>query len=376
MPVQAVYKFTADGDDRRIVAGTVESGRVSVGDEIIFYPSGKRSRIASIEAFHTDPLPHSVSAGWAAGFTLEEQIYIRRGEMATRSGEPVPEVGRRLRVNLFWLGRNSFVTEKDYLLKLGTAKVRMRLSQVERVIDASTLKPVKRNEVKRHDVAECVLELERAVAFDPAADIQQTGRFVIVDEYEIRGGGIVLGSLADQTENVREKVFLRNYKWERSRIPRELRSEKLNQRPSLILITGEKDSGKKPLAKALEQELFAAGRVVYFLGIGNLLYGVDADLKEQSENFREEHIRRLAEVAHLMMDAGVILIVTAVEMTRSDLRLMEAVLNTFEIHTIWNGEDVKTDIPVDIHLKKPDSVANANRIKRYLQDVGVIFKPS
>ncbi len=375
MPVQAVYKFTAKGDDRRIVAGTVESGQLSVGDEVIFYPSGKRSRVASIEAFNRDPLPDPVSAGWAAGFTLEEQIYVRRGEMAVKTGEPVPKTGGRLRVNLFWLGKNAFVKGKEYLLKIGTAKVRMRLVAVERVIDASTLEPVKREEVRRHDVAECVLELERAVAFDLAADIQQTGRFVIVDEYEIRGGGIVLGALADQTEDVREKVFLRNYKWERSRIPREQRAEKLNQRPSLILITGEKDSGKKPLAKALEQELFQAGRIVYFLGIGNLLYGVDADLKEQSENFREEHIRRLAEVAYLMMDAGVILIVTAIEVTRSDLRVMETVLNTFEIYTVWNGEKIRTDIPVDIHLQQPDPQADARQIKRYLQDTGIIFKP-
>ncbi len=251
----------------------------------------------------------------------------------------------------------------------------MQLAQVERIIDASTLEPVNRPDVRRHDVAECVLELERAVAFDCATDIQQTGRFVIVDDYEIRGGGIVLGSLVDQTKDIREKVFLRNYKWERSRIPRELRAEKLNQRPSLILITGEKNSGKKPLAKALEQELFAAGRIVYFLGIGNLLYGVDADLKEQSENFREEHIRRLAEVAHLMMDAGVILIVTAIGMNRADLRIMEAVLNTFEIHTVWIGDNVKTDIPVEIHLTEPDPETGAAKIKRYLQDAGIIFKP-
>ena len=375
MPVQAVYKFTAKGDDRRIVAGTVESGHLSIGDEVVFYPSGKRSRVKTVEAFNRDPLPDSTAAGCAAGFTLEEQIYVRRGEIAAKEGEPVPKVGRRLRVNLFWLGKNPFVTGKDYLLKLGTSKVRMRLSEVERVIDASTLEPVKRDDIKRHDVAECVLELERAVAFDAAADIQQTGRFVIVDDYEIRGGGIVLGALSDRTEDVREKVFLRNYKWERSRIPRDLRAEKLNQRPALILITGEKDSGKKPLAKALENELFATGRMVYFLGIGNLLYGVDADLKEQSKNFREEHIRRLSEVAHLMLDAGVILIVTAIEVNRADLRIMEAVLNTFEVHTVWIGEEVKTDIPVEIHLTEPGPESGAAKIKRYLQDVGVIFKP-
>jgi len=376
MPVQVVYKFTAGGDDRRIVAGSVESGQLLVGDEVIFYPSGKRSRVKSIEAFNRTSLPDSVSAGFATGFTMEEQVYIRRGELAARSGEMAPKVSRRLRVNLFWLGKKPLVTGRDYLLKIGSTKVRMRLSSTDRVIDASTLESVKRRDVRRHDVAECILELERAVAFDTASEIQETSRFVIVDDYEIRGGGIILDSLTDQTEDVRDKVFLRNYKWERSRIPRELRAEKLNQRPALILITGEKDSGKKPLAKALENVLFQAGRMVYFLGIGNLLYGVDADLKEQSKNFREEHIRRLAEVAHLMLDAGVILIVTAIEVNRADLRIMEAVLNSFEVHTVWIGEKVKTDIPVEIHLSEPEPESGAAKIKRYLQDAGIIFKPS
>ena len=375
MPVQAVYKFTAGGDTRRIVAGTVESGRLSVHDEIIFYPSGKRSRVKTIEAFNRTPLPDSIGAGVATGFTLEEQVYVRRGEMVMRAGEPAPKTGSRIRVNLFWLGKNPFVAGKDYLLKLGTAKVRVRLAAVERVIDASTLNPVKRDYVERHDVAECVLELERAIAFDPASEIQATGRFVIVDDYEIRGGGIVLDALSDSNESIREKVFLRNYKWERSRIARELRAEKLNQRPALILITGGKDSGKKPLAKALENKLFESGRVVYFLGIGNLLYGVDADLKEQTSNFREEHIRRLAEVAYLMMDAGVILIVTAIEMSRGDLRVMETVLNSFEIYTVWIGGEITTDIPVDIHLPEADSLAGALAVKRHLQDTGIIFKP-
>ncbi len=375
MPVQAVYKFTAGGDTRRIVAGTVESGRLSVHDEIVFYPSGKRSRVKTIEAFNRTPLPDSVGAGMATGFTLEEQVYVRRGEIAVKFHELRPKTGSRLRVNLFWLGQNPLVTEKEYLLKLGTQKVRMHVAAVERVIDASTLNQLKRDCVERHDVAECVLELERAIAFDPASEIQQTGRFVIVDDYEIRGGGIVLDALPDSNESVREKVFLRNYKWERSRIARELRAEKLNQRPSLILITGGKDSGKKPLAKALENKLFESGRVVYFLGIGNLLYGVDADLKEQASNFREEHIRRLAEVAYLMMDAGIILIVTAIGVDRADLRIMEAVLNAFEIHTVWIGEDITTDIPVDVHLAGKDPEDGALVIKRYLQDAGIIFKP-
>lgn len=158
-------------------------------------------------------------------------------------------------------------------------------------------------------------------------------------------------------------------------IPREERAEKLNQKPAMVLITGIKDAGKKPMAKELERLLFNAGRNVYFLGIGNLLYGVDADLKGKEQHFREEHVRRLSEVAHLMLEAGVILIVTAVEITRADQRIMSAVLNGAELHTVWIGNEVSTDVLLDVHLKQREPESGARKLKRYLQDQGIIFKP-
>lgn len=375
MPVQAVYKFTGKGDDRRIIAGSIESGTLSIGDEVVFYPSGKHSRVQTIEAFNREPLPRSSGAGSAVGFTLEEQIYVRRGEVAVKGGERSPSSAARIRANVFWLGRQPLVSDKDYFIKVCTAKVRARLKSVERVIDADSLAQGQQDEVRRHEVAECIFELERAVAFDHAADIRQTGRFVIVDDYEIWGGGIIIEDLDEPTRSVREQVFMRNYKWERSMIPREERAEKLNQKPAMVLLTGIKDAGKKPMAKGLERLLFNAGRNVYFLGIGNLLYGVDADLKGKEQSFREEHVRRLSEVAHLMLEAGVILIVTAVEITRADQRIMSAVLNGAELHTVWIGETVTTDVMVDVHLKQRDPEPGARKLKRYLQDQGIIFKP-
>ncbi len=375
MPVQAVYKFTGRGDDRRIISGTIESGTLSVGDEVVFYPSGKRSKVKTIEAFNRDPLPDRGCAGQAIGFTMKEQIYVRRGEMAVRTDEPSPRSAGRIRANVFWLGRQPLVPEKDYFIKVCTAKVRARLKSVERVIDADSLAQEEQEEVRRHEVAECIFELERAVAFDHAADIQQTGRFVIVDDYEIWGGGIIIEDMDEPTKMVREQVFMRNYKWERSMIPREERAEKLNQKPAMVLITGIKDAGKKPMAKELERLLFNAGRNVYFLGIGNLLYGVDADLKGKEQHFREEHVRRLSEVAHLMLEAGVILIVTAVEITRADQRIMSAVLNGAELHTVWIGDEVTTDVLLDVHLKQREPESGARKLKRYLQDQGIIFKP-
>jgi bifunctional enzyme CysN/CysC len=374
MPVQDVYKFTKQGDDRRIVAGTIDSGGVSVGDSVIFYPSGKKSRVRSIEAFNR-PVPVRAEAGWAVGFTLQEQIYITRGEVATLESQPRPQVTTRLRVSLFWLGKHPMVKRKEYLLKLGTARVTCRVEDIIRVLDASTLDATdQRLVINRHDVAECVLKLDRAIACDLADDIAATSRFVIVDDYEIRGGGIVREALPDRQTAIRDRVLLRNYKWEPSIIQPERRAEKYNQKAALILVTGEDEHDRKGLAKALEGKLFEDGKVVYFLGIGSVLYGVDADIERKPEN-RLEHMRRLAEIANLMLDAGIILIVAAAELTQEDLEVIKTAVQPDWIETIWAGENITTDLSPDLHLPEGATVEAVDQLKAHLQDKGVIFRP-
>jgi bifunctional enzyme CysN/CysC len=374
MPVQDVYKFTKQGDDRRIVSGTVDAGSMKVGDQVIFFPSGKRSRVKSIEGFN-QAVQTRVEAGQAVGFTLQEQIYITRGEVATLEHEPRPQASTRLRVSLFWLGKEPMVKRKEYLLKLGTARVTARIEEVLRVMDASTLDTAEqRTAVQRHDVAECILKLDRAIACDLAADIPTTSRFVIVDDFEIRGGGIVREALPDRQAGVRDRVLLRNYKWEPSIIQPERRAEKYNQKAALILVTGEHDTDRKGVAKALEGKLFEDGKVVYFLGIGSVLYGVDADIERKPEN-RLEHMRRLAEVANLMLDAGMILVVAAAELTQDDLEVIKTAVPPDWIETIWAGDTITTDLAVDLHLPGGAIPESVDQLKAHLQDKGIIFRP-
>ena len=177
---------------------------------------------------------------------------------------------------------------------------------------------------------------------------------------------------------MRDKVLLRNYKWESSEIPLGRRAEKYNQKATLLLLSGEKDSHKKTLAKALEKKLFADGKIVYFLGIGNILYGVDADIKhgQDTNSKRAEHIRRLGEVAYLLLDAGMILIVTAVGLTQDDLEMLKTIINPDKIETIWMGDKKTTDIVVDLHLPTNASTEDSlDKIKTLMQDKGIIFKP-
>lgn len=387
MPVQDVYKFTNMGDSRRIVAGTVEAGTLKVGDEVVFFPSGKKSRVKTIEYFTEDKsISHkSISVGDASGFTMEEQIYVTRGEIATKNGEHKPEVGKKIKANLFWLGRKPMLQEKDYFLKLGTAKVGCKLVEINKVLNASSLDAnEKQNFVGRHEVAEVTLQLNKAIAFDKAENSATTSRFVIVDEYEIAGGGIITEKVEDKFSSIRDSVIIRNYKWQKSIIAPERRAEKYSQKSALIIITGKQNAGKKEVAKELESKLFEDGKIVYFLGIGNVKYGIDADLSLQGkdskvisqENNREEHLRRLAEVAHIMLDSGAILIVTARELTQDDLEIIKTIVNPEKIETVWAGDELTTDIALD--LKIPGNIdvnESVNMLKNRLYEKGVIFRP-
>ena len=370
LPVQDVYRFTRFGDDRRIVAGSIDSGTVAVGDTLVFHPSGKRSRVATVERFSA-PAISMATAGEATGLTLDEQIYTRRGELATKAGEPAPLVSTRLRASVFWLGRAALAPGRDYHLRLGTARVPMRVEHVERVLDASTLEAAPRGEVARHEVADVVLKLARPLAFDRHAELSATGRFVIVDDFEIRGGGIVRDALPDGDEAARDRVRLRNMKWEHSRIAPDARAARAGQRPTLVLVTGEPDADRKGVAKHLEARLFGEGRAVYYLGMANMLYGVDADL-DRTLAQRHEHFRRLGEIAWLMLDAGLVFIVSAADLGPDDLDVVRISVPAEQIRTVWIGPSAAARIECDLVVADTDPAGASEAIVRRLAAEGVV----
>ena len=244
------------------------------------------------------------------------------------------------------------------------------------MINASDLSILQNNEsIELHDVAECILTLGKPIAFDTIDNIAATSRFVIIDNYEISGGGIIREALDDKYSWVRDKVVERNYKWEKSILSDKARAEKYSQKSILILFSGSKDSLKKEIAKKLETKLFSDGKFVYFLGIGNLKHGVDADITG-TENHREKHLRRLSEVSHILLDAGLILIVTASNITYSDLEIMKAIVNPDKISTIWVGKDAPSEVPVDLKFAENINVdESVDLVVKELEGKGIIFKP-
>lgn len=373
LPVQGVYKFTEDDDERRIVAGRVAAGHVNVGDEIVFLPSGKKSRVKTIEAFSA-PVRTRAEAGESTGLTLTDHIYVARGELGVRADDVQPHVSTRLRASLFWLGREPLTTAKDYLLKLGSSRVPVRVEAIHRVLDASSLASFEdRTRVERHEVADCTLTTTRPLAFDTAQTLGPTSRFVLVDRYQIAGGGVIREPLADRQAWVRDKVLRREHKWAHSLVSEERRAERYSQRAALLLITGVPSADRKALARSLEERLFNEGRFVYFLGIGNVLYGVDADI-ERTDAMRPEHLRRLAEVSNILLDAGLIVIATAVELTGNDLELVRTSVGADRVLSAWLGETVTTDVACDVSLAPDEIGANGVvLLKRLLQERRFIF---
>jgi bifunctional enzyme CysN/CysC len=368
MPVQGIYKFTESTDTRRIVAGRVESGSLSVGEAVIFLPSGKRSQIKSIEGFNA-PKRTSVTAGASTGVTLAEQVYVNRGDVMCKVKEPLPGVSSLLRVKLFWMGKRPMVLDRPYKLKVAAAQVSVRLKKIERVVDAAELKPVPKKEIGRHDVAQCVLQAASAVAFDRMHDLEATGRFVIVDEYDIAGGGIILELIEDGQEALRRQVIEREQKWDFSVVEPEERAKRYGHRPAFVLLTGKVGVDKKTIAKELERRMFMLhGAATYFLGIGNLLRGLNADV-EQHRLERHEHVRRMGEVAHLFMDAGLIVVATGSNINDAELSELHEVTSREGMVVVNVGPNGFKKAVVDLELNPAAGAGkNAEAILQLLKD--------
>lgn len=356
-PVQDIYKFTESGDDRRIVAGRIETGRIHAGDEVVFLPSEKRSRIATIEGFNV-PTQSQAYAGQSTGFTLTEQVYISPGELMCKANDKPAQVGSHLAVNIFWMNRQPMIRNKKYKIKLAGVRMPVWLREVVTVLDASELTTdSNRQQIERHDVAECTLETLKPLAFDLSTEIAPTGRFVIIDNYEIAGGGVVLKAVESATNRVTERVRQREQRWQRSTITPQVRSTRYNQRSTLVLICGPAQTGKEKLAKALEEDLFKSGRYVYYLGLSNS--ALSMDVTESGE--RDEYIRRLGEVSHLFTDAGLILIATISDLDDYELETINTLNQPSDFRIINVGPNRFSRAQVDLQIDALDDPTEAVR---------------
>ncbi|PIV05705.1 MAG: adenylyl-sulfate kinase [Syntrophobacterales bacterium CG_4_8_14_3_um_filter_58_8] len=348
-PLQDIYKFTADNDGRRIFAGTIEAGSIKTGDGVIFLPSQKKSRIKTIEGFHTFHR-NEIGAGAAAGFTLTEEIYVRPGEIMCRENELLPHVSSQFRANIFWMGRSPMIKNRKYKLQLATSRAFVKLVEIVTVTDASDLsRSPGKSQLDRNDVAECILETTKPLAFDTLFEIEATGRFVIVDHYEIAGGGIIMESLPDADPTLRDHIRRREIFWEKGHVLAAHRQSRYHHKAKFILFTGDADMKKREIAKLLEKTLFEDNYITYYLGIENMDSGLAADVTDDQE-MKEERIRRLGELARILTDSGQIFITAVSEADDYDLEILKMLNAPHEILVLNVGSNTFTSFSPDMHI--------------------------
>lgn len=364
-PVQDIYKFTETGDDRRILAGTIATGALRTGDEVLFLPSYKTSRITSIESFHT--LSKTVAfAGDAVGVTLDTQLYIKPGEVIVRPDEEKPFVQSRFRTNIFWMGGSPLMKGKTYKLKLATCRIAVRVAEVIHVLDAADLSMTQhKGQLDRHDVGEVILETAKPIAFDPASFIDVTGRFVIVDQYEIAGGGIILDGSENHGSLLIEHVHEREIAWDKGFISPADRRLRNRHGSKFIVFTGESYVRAAALAKDLEHYLHGLECQVYYLGLSNLQSGIARDI-ESANDGSVNAVERLGELARILTDAGQILITAISGIDDYDLELLRILNSPATILVVCIGDPVFTRF--DIDLVFPIEVS-ADKMIRHVYEV-------
>jgi bifunctional enzyme CysN/CysC len=319
-PIQDVYRF----DERRILAGRVETGVIQVGDRLVFSPSNKVGTVKTIERWNT-PQTGAAEAGESIGITLTEPIFIERGTIAAPETAPPYEL-TKFKARIFWLGKNPFVKGRKYKLKLATQEVECEIDNIERVIDASTLTAISRdpdgNFVGRHEVGELIIRTRKPVAFDAVTEIVPTGRFVIVDDLDVCGGGVILDNhYPRHTHDSRRKSG--DLYWSRGKVTTAQRELRNGHSGCVIWFTGLSGSGKSTIAAELERELFNLGRRTCILDGDNIRHGLCSDLGF-SPTDRTENIRRVGQVARLFADTGTICITAFISPYRADRDLARA----------------------------------------------------
>ena len=372
-PVQDVYKF----DARRIVAGRVTAGRLKVGDRLVFSPSNKTANIKSVEAFNIEPQPSEAQAGQSIGITLDEQIFIERGEIASHQDE-IPLVSTAFRANLFWLGRRPLEQGKKYLLRLATREMDCEVATIHRIIDAKDLNQRQGGDaVGRNEVADLTLRAKSPLSFDLYGSFETTGRFVLVDDFDIAGGGIITELVHDEQEFLRDEARRRDFAWVKGEVGLEERAQHFGHRAAIVLVTGAAHTGKSFLARKLEAFLVAEGRHAYLLDAENLRRGLDADLSQSENKDSAETVRRYGEVARLLIDTGLIVVSTTNPFGLPTHQVVQAIRTLVHPAPVIAVHMSKTDEApppgTDLHFAGPkDFDAAARRILEELKRKGVL----
>ena len=334
MPVQWVNRPNLDF---RGFSGLIVSGSIRPGDKIKALPSGRESVVERIVTFRQD-LPEAV-AGQSVTLTLKDEIDISRGDVISIADAP-PAVADQFESTIVWMDDEAMLPGRPYLLKIGTRIVGASITEPKYKVNVNTLEHLAAKRLELNEIGVCNLSLDAAIAFDPYEENRDLGGFILIDRISNRtvAAGMLHFALR-RSQNIH---------WQALDIDRNARAAQKGQKGRVVWFTGLSGAGKSTIANLVDKKLFAEGRHTYILDGDNVRHGLNRDLGFTDED-RVENIRRVAEVAKLMADAGLIVLVSFISPFRAERRMARELMGPGEF--------------VEVHVDTPLAEAEKRDVK-------------
>ena len=327
LPIQFINRPSANF---RGYSGTVTSGTLRVGDQVGSSLTGQAAKVTAI--YDTDEEVLAVSSGHAVTIQLDHQIDISRGDILAPTHD-VPSVSNQFAAKLIWLSEDAMLPQRQYLMKIGCLTTSCRVLELEYVINVETLTHEARHQLNLNDIAYIKLATTRPIAFDSYQTDRHLGSFVLIDRisYQTVGAGMIDFSLRRAA----------NVTWQAYQIDKARRGAELRQKPCIVWLTGLSAAGKTTIAGRVEELLVQRGHHCYVLDGDNLRLGLNRDLGFTAAD-RVENIKRVAEVAKLFIDAGLIAIVSLISPYRNERRMARELVEADEFIEVY----VNTSLPI------------------------------
>ena len=362
--------------DFRGFAGTVVSGVVTTGDTVKVLPSGKESVIKNIVTADGDLTKAFVPQ--AITIELEDEIDISSGDIIVHANNQ-PKSSKHLEAVVIWMNEKPFNTSREYIIRHNGRNIKSRLDNIFYNIDVNTLQKQNVDKLQMNEIGRVAISTTQPIHYDAYSKNHETGSLIIIDpitNVTVGAGMIAETQSFDRNsvseDNLKDHVDRREFSWETGLIDSRERMQRNRHKGKTVVVTGSRDSAIQEIARQLEQQLFKLNMNSYYLGLSNLVSGLDADINNDFWN-RDEHIRRIGELSRIMTDAGLIFITTISDADNYDTQKLKLLNYPNDLLVVSLDNKLLEENEVDISLESnPDIEKSLKKIMLLLSAKSII----